>query len=451
MMWGACRLVYCAAISFLLYCWLSARSNEEQMRELRFKEKEKEKVNDRGGTVEVTDVDLEGAASCNAAVELALAQSSTVTAAEGGPMTWAMWPCFCFYSEFFERAMLLTALTTSLFASASEQTAVAGLYGLSLVHNSPSQPGLVRFDAKTGAATLISPPPVGMSLPLAATGDLNELDASSGVMYYLGDTGSGTTLAALNVTDGTLLCTRHIAVQELGYVGIGQSLSMDGKRSRLVISGLLQNKAKTNCTHSVWSLDVATAVCGGKLVQLGSFGDAIFSPMVHSSAYDAKSGRLFTLLATGKSGPDAVGIIDLSGPPGTAALAMKVIDEQPSGASALFALRWDQQTSTVVGLWPIAGGLELHALNPLSGKWSAAQVTSEFGALLGNDGTVNAFDPTTGTLYVLVGKVPTSGGDPVMRIASVNMKANTLKASPPIQTVGLCQGCVLSLAWAHSG
>ena len=83
MMWGACRLVYCAAISFLLYCWLSARSNEEQMRELRFKEKEKEKVNDRGGTVEVTDDDLEGAASGNAAVELALAQSSSVTAAEG--------------------------------------------------------------------------------------------------------------------------------------------------------------------------------------------------------------------------------------------------------------------------------------------------------------------------------------------------------------------------------
>ena len=77
-------------------------------------------------------------------------------------------------------------------------------------------------------------------------------------------------------------------------------------------------------------------------------------------------------------------------------------------------------------------------------------MTSEYGALLGNDGTVNAFDPITGTLYVLVGKVPTGGADPVMRIASVDVKANTLKASPPIQTVGLCQGCVLSLAWAHS-
>ena len=339
---------------------------------------------------------------------------------------------------------------TTVIASATAQTMVTGLYGLSLVHNSPSQPGLVRFDAKTGDATLISPPPVGMSLPLAATGDLNALDASSGVLYYLGDTGAGTTLAALNVTDGTLVCTRHIDVSEIGFVGIGQSLSMDLKRSRLIISGLLQNKAKTNCTHNVWSLDIATTTCSGKLVQLGSFGDAIFSPMVHSSAYDSKGGRLFTLLATGKSGPDAVGIIDVSGPPGTAALATKVIDEQPSGASALFALRWDQQTSTIVGLWPIAGGLELHALDPSSGKWTAAQVTSEYGALLGNDGTVNAFDPITGTLYVLVGKVPTGGADPVMRIASVDVKANTLKASPPIQTVGLCQGCVLSLAWAHS-
>ena len=62
---------------------------------------------------------------------------------------------------------------------------------------------------------------------LSGTGDLCAVDAARSVYYYLGDTSEGTTLVGLNLKDGSLACTSLVAVREIGFVGIGQSLNYD--------------------------------------------------------------------------------------------------------------------------------------------------------------------------------------------------------------------------------
>ena len=59
--------------------------------------------------------------------------------------------------------------------------------------------------------------------------------------YYLGDTSDGATLVGLNLKDGELTCTSPIAVREVGFVGIGQSLNYDTVNDALIISGIGQS------------------------------------------------------------------------------------------------------------------------------------------------------------------------------------------------------------------
>lgn len=84
------------------------------------------------------------------------------------------------------------------------------------------------------------------------------------------------------------------------------------------------------------------------------------------------------------------------------------------------------------------GGLQLHSLDPLTGKWVTTPINQSvraggkpFGIVGGNLGTVMAFDQTTGSIYVLVGNPPPSDDeDSVMHVAMIDVSTAVLVKYP---------------------
>ena len=112
--------------------------------------------------------------------------------------------------------MLATALLAGASVAAAEEGAgVSGLYGLTLIKNSPSAAGFFKMDLSTGEMEIIG----GSQTILAASGDLRAIDNKRGIYYYLGDTHKGTTLAGIDMTDGSLACSSVVALKEIGFVG----------------------------------------------------------------------------------------------------------------------------------------------------------------------------------------------------------------------------------------
>jgi hypothetical protein len=162
--------------------------------------------------------------------------------------------------------------------------------------------------------------------------------------------------------------------------------------------------------------------------------------MCHASALDVASQRLFLGLATGSSS-FAVGIVDLK----TGALA-RVDAEDAGSGKQLVGMKFDPSSGTLVGLASTAdyAQLELVQLSPESGKWRTRVVpNTQFPVVMGNMGSVSAFDAVSGTLYALLAANTTTQET---RLGVVDVATATLTAAPVLQPVGL--GLMLNLVFA---
>lgn len=315
--------------------------------------------------------------------------------------------------------------------------APGGLWGLAMVHNSPEEPALVRVDGATGGCVLAGP---ALS-PLAATGDLAAVDSARGVLWYLGDTGAlGTTLAGVSLVNGSLICQQAVPLREIGFVGFGQSVNFLLATDELILSGIVTNATTNVSAHVVFRASADPARCGSPLTQVGGFvGDADYVPMLHASALDAAAQRLFLGLATGSSS-FAVGIVDLA----TGALE-RVDAEDPSDGHELVGMKFDPASGTLVGLASGAdyATLYLVQLAPETGAWRVRAVPTAYPVVMGNAGSVSAFDAASGTLFALLAANTTTQET---RLATVDVASATVVGAPVLQPVGL--GLLLNLVFA---
>ena len=314
------------------------------------------------------------------------------------------------------------------------------LRGLALVHNSPSEVALLTMNATTGKAHVVGP----AHAELFGMGDL--VTVANDRFYYLGDSHGNATLVVLNLTTGVEICTQHVDVATINFVGIGQSLDHDPVTGSLVLSGIASNLSAG--THSVYR---APDVGCGPVEHIGHFGLAAYSPMVHSSTLDAKGQRLFVTLATGKSA-SAIGIIDLAG--GTMSVVAEGIT--PDLHDTITGLHWDMLgKGRLLGVMPgaKAGTLQLHSLDPSGqGVWAPAKslsgVPPKWDALGGNRGTASAFNPRNGHLYFTAGATDQKTGNIAWELATVNVDTGAVTTHPPLTfdgPISHCTDCLMAL------
>ena len=336
-------------------------------------------------------------------------------------------------------------LLVSLAAAAASPLldASPSFYGLTLVTNGPATFGLVQLDGATGAGKVVGP----AHKELFGCSDL--VAVAHGVLFYLGDTHDGATLVGLNVTDGTEVCSKPVGhgLEEVGFVGMGQSLDFDPTTDTLVLSGLVNRTSAAGPSHAVFA---APATGCGPFVAGVTFGDSDFLPSLHSSSLDAEGQRLFVLLATAKSAPPAIGIVDLSGK-----APMVVVAEGPAPADTLVSMHWDAKTKSLVGITASANGLSLHSLQPAAGKWNApvkiSGVPASWNGLYGNAATVSTFDAAGRSVYFIAGVQDEQSGDIVSEfLAAVDVDDGTLQAHPKLAPVGLGGSGLQALAMAGS-
>lgn len=311
-------------------------------------------------------------------------------------------------------------------ALAHSCSASGALYGMSLVGNQPAVVSLSKMDYTTGNVTVF---PTKFS-QLDGMSDLNAADENVGIYYYLGDTSAGTTLVGIDMKSGEQACSGPIPLRELGYVGVAQSLNYDLKNKHLVLTGLLDNKQ--NASHGV----LRTKGCdrGGvaTVVHIGTFGDANFVPMLHSSALDSQGQRLYVEVAVSKTS-SAIGVINLNANPASKDF-FTVIDEDSSQHSFV-GMQWDRTEGNLVGVVGSSAGLFLRTLKFDQGKatWNTRAIPpQEYIWLYGNAGDVSALDTAGRFLYVLAGKVPSGGGDPPMHLVQINLKTGSVSNTPPV-------------------
>ena len=313
------------------------------------------------------------------------------------------------------------------------RASLAGLWGLAMVHNSPEMPALVRINATTGAQAIMGP---ALSA-LAATGDLAAVDTSRRVLWYLGDTAAlGTTLTGVSLLNGTIICEQAVPIREIGFVGFGQSLNLLPQRDALVATGIqTQNNVSA---HVVFLASADPARCGAPLTRVGAFApDADYVPMLHASALDAAGQRLFLGLATGPSS-FAVGVVDL------ATGALRRVDAEDA-QHTLVGMKYDPVSGLLTGLASSAdyAQLLLVQLAPDTGAWRVRRVDTPFPVVMGNEGSVSAFDAGSGALFALLA-ANTSTAE--VRLATVDVASAAVLTAPALQQVGL--GLLLNLVFA---
>ncbi len=326
-------------------------------------------------------------------------------------------------------SQLLSVLHTCLVATPP-------LYGLALVANGPAKVALARINATTGNATVIGP----AHGELFGMGDL--VATAHGALFYLGDTGSGATLVALNLTTGSELCSAHVDVAEIQFVGIGQSLDHDPTTDSLILSGLTTNQ---NGSHAVYR---APDIGCGPFEHIGNFGYGDYAPMLHASALDAHGQRLFVTLAPSDAS-SAIGVIDLA-----AGGAMTIVDEAatPDLHDTLLCMHYDAHTGRLVGVLA-AQSLELHQLDPATQTWEAARalghVPARWNALGGNAATVSALDVAARTLHLLAGASDPFTGALALDLGAVDVDTAQVTAHPPLAPVGMpgCATCLLAMSF----
>ena len=329
-------------------------------------------------------------------------------------------------------------LTTAAVTAAPGSAAFPPLHGLALVANGPAKQGLLTLDPTTGNAKVIGP----AHAELFGEGDL--VTVVHDRLYYLGDTTRGATLVALNLTDGSEICSAPVSFREISYVGIGQSLDYDKHSDTLVLSGVAESK---NASHAVYR---ASATGCGPFKLVGTFGSADYLPMLHASSFDAEGQRLFVIVGTGQSS-SAVAVVDLTKPSGT---KLTLIAEGPSPDSTLLCMHWDSKTKRLVGVVGVtAGALQLNILDPSASKWETPKqiqnVPSGWDQLGGNQATVSAFDVASGSLILMAGHADPATGDAKYELATIDVEVPKVLSHPKLVSVGMpgCMDCVTALTF----
>ena len=293
---------------------------------------------------------------------------------------------------------------------------------MTLVHNGPAQSALFSMDSASGNISLIS----GGQKAMTATGDLRAVDKKRNIYYYLGDTHAGTTLVGLDLTTGNLSCSSVVPLKEIGFVGIGQSLVYDGTRDELILSGIVANSTggvQHQLLRSVKSPDADPKDCAS-FTKAGTFPYATTDPMLHSTAYDEATQRLFVLISENKTAL-GLAVIDMA-----AGELSKVEVEGEPPVDQLSGMTWDILTERLIGIMPALDShqINLMSLDPGSGKWGVREMIAPPEWVVGgNLGDVHAYDPSTGKFYAILNDPPSSSGmDGATHIGVIDFTAGVL-------------------------
>ena len=196
------------------------------------------------------------------------------------------------------------------------------IYAVGLVSNSPAVAALTTIDPATGNETRVNPDVVAGGS--TSTGDLSAVDDAAGLFWYLGDTSSGTTLEALNMTTGAPACSSVVSgIKEMGLVGLGQSLDFDPTTATLILSGV---SAANQSEHAVYRAAAGSCEQAAAFEFVGTFGYAQYVPLLHASSFDPQGQRLFVQLSTDDGARAGVGVISLD-PGGDGEMAVVLVPE----------------------------------------------------------------------------------------------------------------------------
>lgn len=325
--------------------------------------------------------------------------------------------------------MRTLGIAFALAAAAASAVPAGGpaLYGLTRVRNSASCSGavsgcaqLVSIDMSTGVLKNIG----HGHTPLSGN---NDLGVVVGDLYYLlgdGWNGTGTVLTGISTKDGSESCRAFLpSLAEVGLVGGGQSLLHDTKNKRLLLAGLNQSSTGV-VTHFLLSAPVGGC---GPFTKLGEFGDGDYEPMAHGSGLDVEGQRVFDTLSTGPHGY-GMGVISVGSVNLSAVYTM-------SASQQLWGPNYLSSSKKVVGpMQANAGpGIEWRTLDPDTGAWTNAPLkyapslgNVSFPGLLGNLGSVRAFDPEAEVVYTLAGRGNPSF--PTTEVVQIDAKTGTLTA-----------------------
>jgi hypothetical protein len=239
------------------------------------------------------------------------------------------------------------------------------------------------------------------------------VDTSQGLFYFLGDTSAGTTLVALDLTDGSEVCSSVVdGLQEVLLVGLGQSLDFDSVNKNLVLSGI---SSADETKHLVYRTTTSAAVakdgglnqrqqqqeqpssrsraasCDLTFEEVGTFGVADYLPLLHASALDSDGQRLFVQLSASSDAVE-VGIIPLDGS------ANMTVAPETNSRTSFEGFSWDPQTSSLLGIaLDEVYGLALRSLKPDTGVWATKALGGmpAWDVLYGNEGTMSTLNPSS--------------------------------------------------------
>ena len=195
----------------------------------------------------------------------------------------------------------------------------------------------------------------------------------------------------------------------------------------LVISGLNSNTTAAGAGHNIFRTKGCDGTTIAAVTKIGTFGDAIYVPMLHASTLDVKNQRLFLTVATGKS-TMGIGMINLN----DKEHGFVVLPENPAANQDIIGMQFDPTTNSVVSVMQNTNkGLDLHSLS-IDAKnvatWKSTALPSFIGQLYGNSGSVSALDGANGMLYVLGGVG--SNNDEPMHLIQIDLVKQIVIGSP---------------------
>ena len=331
-----------------------------------------------------------------------------------------------------------------VFVFALPVSVVSTIFGVALVKNGPAMASLAKVDEHTGNVTIVGP----VHAELDGMGDLTTLDAKGNMLYYLGDTAAGTTLVGLSLLTGEEVCRGSIPFREVEFVGIAQSIDWDSHNNNLVLSGL--NNNVSNPGHTVYRTKGCTSQGRvASITKVGTFGEAVYAPMLHASAFDAERQRLFITVAPTKD-TFTVGMLELDK---AEEAELTVFPADPTGEKTLLGMQFDPFSKTVVGVYPnAAGGIDLHSLAVDSEKRSSWNRTTlpkqNYTQLYGNEGSVSALDTENRLLYVLAAQpadASPNSADSNMHLLQIDIQHLTIEGAPSVTGLPLGSDTLLEM------
>ena len=184
-------------------------------------------------------------------------------------------------------------------SAAAAGTGTGTLYALAF---SPAQSGylLATVDAR-GEITAVSEQ--GSPLPFSPdnhTGSLSVIDATTGIMWYIGRNGTASaTLVGVSLASGGAFCSVPLPVG-FGTKGAGMSLDLDTLFGELVISGLATTAAGGGKTSRriVRVTPVPNSTRCGHPDVIGDIGFASHLPAFSDSAFNADNNHLYLEVMT---------------------------------------------------------------------------------------------------------------------------------------------------------